>query len=319
MQIKKLVFAPLFLSLIATLYYLFKIVLDRYMEVFFGTLGGLQELGLLALIICAISLSYCLYITLTQNVKYYLILAVFGSFVPFLFLVPQLALVACVGLLISLSITYFNLQTNLKTYTNFQPVNILASPVKTLNTLLILTLCAVFYFHSNSVIQREGFKIPEPMVDWAIDLSLKQSGIPVKGERYLAQIPTLSQEQVNLLKSNPELLKQYGLNPEDLDSLTPSITQPNKNAVRNIPSLPTSNIKDIIKAQITDTLDQIVSPYLFAIPIVLAFLFYSIISFALWIISFLLNPTLLLIFYILERTGFIHFEKEMREVKKIVI
>lgn len=324
MNIKKVIFAPLFLGLTATLYYLFKLVLDKHLEVFLGEWGGMQELGLIALVIIFLSLTYCLYITFTQSVKYFAPLAISGSLTPFIFLKPEFALIASVGFLISFSIVYFNLQTSLKTYINFQPVNLLSTPVKTLNTLLVLSLAICFYFQSNTIIQKEGFKIPEPVIDWAIDLSMKGASIPVKGEKYLAQIPALNQEQINSLKQNPEILKQYGLDPKDLDELTPTVNSSSninqsQNALNITPKLPGGNLKDMLKAQITDSLDQIVKPYLFAIPIVLAFLFYSIAGFALWILSFFLSLTILLIFFILEKTGFIRFDKEMREVKKMVV
>lgn len=318
--IKKLLLAPLFLSLLLTLFYLYKLVLDKYLEVFLGKWGGIQELGLIALVIIFASLTYCLYISFAQDIKYHFILAVIGSFIPFIFLQPPLALIAGIGFLISLSIAYFNLSTNLKTYVNFAPVNLLSSPVKTLNTLLLLSLTLVFYFHSNSIIQQKGFKLPEPIIDWAIELSLQGTNIPVKGEKYLAQAPTLTQDQINLLKENPQLLEQFGLKASDLDQLTPTtVNSPAPNPVQIIPSLPTANLRDIIKAQITDSLERIIKPYLLAIPIILAFLFYSLVSLCLWILSFFLSPTILLIFYLFEKTGFIKFEKEMREVKKMVV
>lgn len=304
MSVKKLLFAPLFLSLILTLTYLFKLVLDKYLEVFFGEWGGMLELGIIALVIVFAGLSYCLYITFTADVKYYLALAVLGSLTPFIFLKSSLALIAGIGFFISLSVAFFNLSTNLKTYVNFAPVNLLSSPVKTLNTLLLLSLALVFYFHSNSIIQTRGFKLPEPIIDWAIDLSMQGANIPVKGEKYLAQLPTLSQEQINLLKQNPEILKQYGLDPKDLDEVIP---------------IPGMNLKDILKKQISDSSDQMIKPYLFAIPLILAFMFYSYVSLSLWIFSIFLSPTILLIFYILEKTGFVKFEKEMREVRKMVV
>lgn len=308
MLIKKLLFAPGFLSLSLTLFYLYKLVLDKYLEVFFGEWDGMYELGIIALVIMLSSLSYCLYVSFTQDVKYYLALAVSGSFTPFIFLKPDLALIACIGFLMSLSVAYFNLLGSLKTYVNFQPVNLLSSPVKTLSTLFLLSLTIVFYFHSNSIIQRDGFKIPETIIDWAINLSMQGANIPVKGEKYLAQLPTLNQEQINLLKENPEVLKQYGLNPEDLDQLD------------NIsPQLPGADLKGLLKTQIADSLDGMLKPYLFAIPVLLAFLFYSLVSFALWIFSVFLSPTILLIFYIFEKTGFLKFEKEIREVKKMVV
>lgn len=324
MSIKKLLFAPVFLSLLLTLFYLYKLVLDKYLEVFFGEWGGMYELGLIALVIMLSSLSYCIYISFTRDVKYYLPVAIIGSLTPFIFLNPSLALIACIGIFASTSFAYFSLKESFKTYVNFQPVTLLASPIKTLSTLLLLSLTLVFYFHSNSIIQKHGFKIPDQVVDWAIDLSMKGT-LPVKGEKYLAQLPTLNQEQINLLKQSPEVLKQYGISAKDLDQLTPAenstskIQPSNQNAINISPQLPGLNLKDVIKTQINSSLDQMIKPYLFAIPMILAFLFYSLVSFALWVFSIFLSPAILLIFYIFEKTGFIKFEKEMREVRKMVV
>lgn len=318
MSAKKLLFAPLFLSFLVILSYLFRVVLNKHLDIFFGAWGGLYEVGLIAIVMILASLTYCLYVTFTQDIKYYLVLAILGSLTAFTFLKPSLAIVAGIGFFVSLSIVYFTLLSNLKTYINFQPVNLLSSPIKTLNTLLLLSLTLVFYFHSNSIIQTQGFKIPEPIIDWAIDLSMQDANIPVRGEKYLAQLPTISQDQLDLLKQNPQVLEQFGINPADLDAITPSTqTQsPVQSTLQNIPGV---NLRDAVKSQINASLDQVIKPYLFAIPMFLAFLFYSLGSFVLWILSIFLSPTILLIFSILEKSGFIRFDKEMREVKKIVI
>lgn len=274
--IKKIVFVPVFLILLATVIYFYQPILNQYLEIFFSKYGGLYEFGILAIILTLASLSYCLYITLTQNIKFASPVVIAALFIPFIFLKPQLALIIGIGLFLSLTITYFTLQIALKNYVNFQPGKLLTSPIKTLNTLIVLTLAFGYFLNANSIIQTQGFKIPDTLVDWAIDLSLNQASVPVKGEKYLAQLPTLTH-------------------------------------------LPQANLKDIMKAQISDSLDQLIKPYLFAIPLILAFLFYSLVSFCLWIIGMFINPLILLIFYIFEKTNFIKFDKEMREVKKIVI
>lgn len=318
--IKKFFFAPLFLASIVILFYDYKLILDKYLEVFFGDWGGLYDLGILAIILTLASFFYCIYITFTQDIKYVFLVVLAAALIPFIYLNSALSIVLAIGFSLSMILTYFNLMTNLKSYVTFLPINLLGGPIKTLTTVLLISLSVGFYFHSNTIIQTQGFKIPDPVVDWAIDLTLNQSNIPVRGEKYLAQAPT--QEQIEMLKQNPDLLEQFGLNPDDLDQFiideNPS-QSPNQNAINLIPSLPTANIKDIVKAQISNSLDQIFKPYLFAIPMVLAFLFYSITSFALWIISIFLNPLILLIFYIFEKSGFIKFTTETRVVKKLVI
>lgn len=322
--VKKITFAPLFILLIAVTFYFYKIILDRYLDIYFGSYGGLYEFGLLSIPLLLTGLTYCLFVTFTQDFKYAFGIAVIAVLTLFIFLPANLSLVIACGILISLIVGYFNLQTELKSYVNFLPAKILKNPIKLINTFLLLSLTFGYFLHANSIIQSKGFKIPDSIIDWAIDLSLQGQNIPVKGVKYLAQLPTLTQDQINLLKQNPEVLKQYGLNPADLDQLVPeanskSMKTPNQNAVQVIPSISGMNLKDIIKAQIADSLDQMIKPYLFAIPFVLAFLFYSLASFCLWIASMFINPIIFLLFYIFEKTGFLKYETEMREVKKIIV
>lgn len=319
---KKIFFALVFLILIIALIYSYKPVLDSYLDIFFSIYGGLYEFGILAIILTLASLSYCLYITFTQDIKFAAPVALTSLIIPFIFLKPQLAFVIGIGIFSSLAVVYFTLLASLKNYVNFQGANLLAGPIRTLNTLVLLTLTFGFFLHTNSIIAAQGFKIPNALIDWAVNLSLSQAGIPVKGEQYLAQAPTLTQEQINLLKQNPQVLEQYGISRKDLDALAPQQSSQkslNQNKVNIVPAIPGANIKDIIKAQISNSLDQIIKPYLFAVPAILAFLFYSLVGFCLWLLSIFLNPLIMLIFYILEKTGFIKFDKEMREVKKIVV
>jgi hypothetical protein len=321
--VKKLIFAPLFLAFTISTLYFYKIILIKYLDVYFGNYGGIYEFALLSLPLMFIGLTYCLFVTFTQDFKYAIGGAIIAGLTPFLFLNTNLSIVISAGLLISFILAFFNLQSELRSYTNFQSAKLLKSPIKLLNTFILLTLTFGYFLNANSIIQTQGFKIPDSLMDWAIDLSLKGQGIPVKGVKYLAQIPTLSQEQINLLKQNPDILKQYGLDP-DVDELVPaenttSAKSSNKNAIQVIPSLPGTNLKDIIKAQMSTALDAMIKPYLFAIPMILAVLFYSLAGFTLWFFSLFLSPILTIIFSILEKTGFVKYEKEMREVKKIII
>ena len=321
--VKKLIFAPLFLVLITTSIYFYKLILDQYLNVFFTNWGGLYEFSLMAIPLILASLSYCLFVTFTQDIKYALTISAITALTPFAFLNINLSLVLAIGFLISLTIVYFNLQSILRSYTNFQPTQLLKGPIKLLNVFLLLTFTFGYYLNANAIIQKDGFKIPDSLIDWAVNMSLSsQQSMLLQGDKkYLAQV--LTSEQIELLKQNPAILQQYGLTPEDLDSLssqtTPQATQGSSSQTPIQTIAPTGNMKNLLKTQINSMLDQTLKPYQFAIPIILAFMFYSLASLILWILSFLLSPLLQLIFYIFEKTGFIKFEKEMREVKKIVI
>ena len=324
-QMKKIAFTPLAVILWIGILFSYQSILNQYLDVFFRPYGGLVEFATLAAFILGFSISYSLFVTLSQSLKYTLPFIFLISLTPFIFLSSDLSLVLMIGFLIILTLAFFNFQTNLKTYINFKPTEILNSPIRILNTLTVFSLSFGFYFHTNTIIQTQGFKLPEPLIDWAIDLSLKQNNPAVLGEKYLAQIPMLTSEQLQLLKQNPQILESYGLNSDDLDqyiqdSLSDEPVSPNQKAVTLNPGslIPQANLRDIIKAQISDSLDAIIQPYLFAIPVILAFMFYSLTSLTLWLLSFFIAPLLILIFYLLEKSGFIKFVTEMREVKKII-
>lgn len=319
--IKKLLFSPLFLISITVSLYFYKPILDKYLDVFFGAWGGLYEFSLLTIPIFFSSLCFVLFVTFTQDFKYALVIAIISAFIPFAFLPTNLSLVIGIGIILSLTIVYFNLQSALRAYINFQPSTLPTPSIKMLNTFLLLTLTAGFYLNANSIIQTQGFKLPDSLIDWAVDMSIASSGMNFKGEKqYLAQ--ALTPEQIELLKQNPQILQQYGLKPEDLDALNQTQkTQPASETKSSSPSsnATTSGLKDTLKNQINNMLEQTIKPYLFVIPILLAFMFYSLGSLILWFFSLFLSPLISLIFSIFEKSGFVRFEKEMREVKKIVI
>jgi len=322
--LKKVIFAPLFLVLITCSIYFYKLVLIAYLDVFFGTYGGLYEFSLLAIPLVFASLAYCLFITFTQDFKYTFVLILLTALIPFAFLDLYLSIVIGIGLVISLTIVYFNLQTNLRSYVNFKPTDLLKGPIKLLNTFILLTLTFGYFLNANSIIQTQGFKIPDSLIDWAVDMSMSSQSMNFKGEKYLLA-QALTPEQVELLKQNPALLQQYGLKPEDLDALaaptsTQQTTQTKTSRPETSPSLqPQGNMKNLIKTQINNMLDQTLKPYFFVIPILLAFMFYSLASLITWLLTLLLSPFIQLIFSLFEKSGFIKYEKEMREVKKIVI
>ena len=320
--IKKLIFAPLFLVLLTTSIYFYKLILDAYLEVYFGTYGGLYEFALLAIPLSLATLSYSLFITFTQDFKYALVIAIIASLIPFAFLNLNLSIVISIGIIISLIIVYFNLQTSLRSYINFQATTLLKGPIKLLNVFILLTLTFGYFLNANSIIQTQGFKLPDSLIDWAVTMSMSSQNMNFKGVKY--QIAQLTSDQIELLKQNPAILEQYGYKPEDLDALTPidsqpsTATTPNSNTTQAVP-LPQGNLKEILKTQINTMLDQTLKPYLFVIPILLAFMFYSLASLILWLLTLLLSPIIQLIFFIFEKSNFIKFATETREVKKIII
>lgn len=84
--------------------------------------------------------------------------------------------------------------------------------------------------------------------------------------------------------------------------------------------MPQQNLpSELIKPMITEQLQNIIKPYQNIIPAILALLLFLTLQSFVAILGIFLSPIIWLIFYILEKTNFIHFETEMREVKKLVV
>lgn len=76
---------------------------------------------------------------------------------------------------------------------------------------------------------------------------------------------------------------------------------------------------DLIKQTVKDQIQNLIKPYLNIIPAVLALLLFITLQSLTSIMNLLIHPLLWIIFYILEKTGFIKFTEETRLVKKMVI
>lgn len=87
----------------------------------------------------------------------------------------------------------------------------------------------------------------------------------------------------------------------------------------SIPPELLSPSSDLIKSQVKETLEKALIPYAhFIAPALSVALFFTLQSIN-SIFSWLINPLLKLIFYILEKTGFVKFETEMKQAKKLII
>lgn len=76
---------------------------------------------------------------------------------------------------------------------------------------------------------------------------------------------------------------------------------------------------NLIKQTLKDQIQNLIKPYLNFIPAVLALLLFISLQSIASVINLLLHPLLWIIFYVLEKTGFIKFTTEMRPVKKMVM
>ena len=161
-SLKKIIFGSLFLILITSSIYFYKLILDKYLDVFLGPFAGLYEFSFLAITLFFTSLIYCLFVTFTQDIKYALTLALISTLTPFALLSFNLGLVLGFGIFISLVVTYYNLQTNLRSYITFKASAILKGPINLLSTFILsLTIkkisCVVYLqaLHKNLIHQKD--------------------------------------------------------------------------------------------------------------------------------------------------------------------
>jgi len=154
----------------------------------------------------------------------------------------------------------------------------------------------------NKVIAEDGFVIPESLIDSAMKFVPTDS----ESDNSSSSLPSPSSEQLAILKQNPDLLKQSGLDPKILDSLSPG-----KSAK--------TTTQDIVKQTLQAQVQTMIKPYINFIPAILTVLFFIILQSLTSLIGLLIYPLLWLTFYILEKTGYIKFTEEQRTVRKMII
>lgn len=303
--VKKLVFAPLFLIAFIFLIYQLNPLFSSYDLIFTLSLNTATQLIMLSALILLSSLLFVLFATFAQDWKLILPIGILSSLIPLVLINPSVGAILTVGTLFTLLLTYLILESSLKSYLTFTPSSILGPPIRHLSTLLVLIMSVSFYLSTNKIIGEKGFEIPDSLIDSALELT--SSSLP-STEAEQPTLPQIPPEQIALLKQNPDLIKQYGLDPKILDSLdqpaSKTSTKPDQN---------------LIKQAVKDQLQNVIKPYLAFVPAALAVLLFitleSIVSF----LTILIYPLLWLIFYILEKSGFVKFVTETRSVKKMVI
>lgn len=305
---KKLAFAPLFLISFATLIYQLTFLLASYDFIFSLSVSTLIQLIMIAILTSISGLFFSIFVTLAADWRLILGVGISAALMPLLFLDINLAFVFIVGVLVSLLLTYLSLNTALKSYLTFKPEALLGPAIRHLSGLLILAFCLIFFLSTNKIIAQNGFQIPDSLIDTALKMTpletITEQNSPA------SQLPTISQEQIELLKQNPELLRQSGLDPSILDTLN----QPQSKA-----GPPQNMTQDLIKQTVKDQIQTLLKPYQNFIPASLAVILFLTLQALTSFVSLLIYPLLWIIFYILEKTGFVKFEVEQRPVKKLVV
>lgn len=304
--LKKVVFAPFFLIIFALLISQLVPVTKSYDFIFSLSSDTLISLLIVAGLIALSSFFFALLVTLAFDFRLVLAVGITASLIPLIFTSPALGIVWVVADFISFLLTFLSLDVSLKSYLSFQPSTLLGPAIRQLSGLLILSFCIIYFFSTSKLIAQNGFQIPDSLIETA----LKMTPMNTSSQKPAPQLPDISPEQLELLKQNPQVLEQYGLDPKMLDTLS----NPSKTS-----QTPAQLGTDLIKQTVKDQIQGFIKPYLSFIPAILAVLLFLTLQSLTSILNLLVYPLLWLTFLILEKTGFIRFTTEMRPVKKLIV
>lgn len=305
--LKKLIFVPLFLVSLISLAYLLNPFLKSYDFVFSYSANTIINLVSISALIFTSSLLFVLLATIADDWRISIPVALIGSLVSFIFIDYSLAFVLSAGIFLSLLFANLNLNVALQSYLQFKPSHVLGPSIRHLSEVLILALCITYFFSASRIIAQAGFQIPDTLIDAAYGLYKSASPNIQQTETALTQ---LTPEQQDLLRKNPDLIRQSGLDPKMIENLL----NPQKNTESPL-NLVDTTIKQTLKEQV----QNFIKPYTNLIPAGLSVLLFFSLQFFVSIMNILTSLLLWLIFQVLEKTGFVKFEITMREVKKLIV
>jgi len=237
----------------------------------------------------------------------------------------SLALVATVFLALLFSTT--QIAGEIKNYIKVSPTKIFPPNVRRLLFLLALGLSVGFGFQYSQKIQREGFTLPESLVNQALTPVIKiletQLGNQIEqqfGEKFEAQIGTRDQEEIlKFLRGElTETLgeggggrQQFGLTPENLNLEEIEIGPGGKLDL----SKATSGMKENLMKQIGTFID----PYIKFVPIIAALALFAFLQFLGLIATYLVAPLITAVVWLLKKVGFAYLEEEQVTVERLKI
>jgi hypothetical protein len=243
---KKLLLIPfLFLSLYAALHLYLPISTSTTL-IFSLSPSVMQQLLLLGGSILLFSLLFLVFVSLSQDWRIVtpvmILLAALAAV-----LVPNLpGYILGLGLFFILSLVFATVLTKLTTYITFDAPILFSSPIKMLSMLCCIVLAASYFVSINNIIVKQGFTIPDTLIDQALKMSPQLSNTTSMEEdekSELIQLPTISDEQLSLIKKNPALYQQYGVTPEMIQLIEDQKKNPSKDLIAQ----PT--VKNLVKSQ----------------------------------------------------------------------
>lgn len=311
MIIKKLLFSlPFLLSFLAFLLNFKPFLKNPTLLLELNSNVIFQSIYLVIFLLLA-NLFLAILITLAPNWKICLPVFGLGALSSFFILPPLWGFLLAPALLLAFSLNYYLLGKKLAGYLSFQPIPLLSPFIKQTTILILLVITIIFYLAVDIKIKEDGFTVPDSLIETSMKMIPKETSFNVFSQENQEPLNladfNITPQQIEELKKNPEVLKQYGLDPALLDELT----NPQANNESPSPNL----IRTMVKSQ----LQSFIKPYQGYIPIILAALFFLSLSWISSLLMIIVNILLIVIFWALKIAGFTNYQTETREVQKLII
>lgn len=303
---KKLLFAPFFLLFLAFTNFQALPFFLKPSSIFSLDTSILLSLVFLSLGVLFTSFFFVLFVSIANSWKVISPTIFLGGVLSLVIISSTPGYFLAVGAIFSGFLVAFSLSKTLKSYLNFIPSTLFIPSIKNFTKLFCIVLSITLFLAAREA-NIKTFEVPDSIIDAA--LKATPGAIDITQEKTQApSLPKIDPSQIALLKQNPSLLKQYGITPQELDSLTNP-----KNSTQPL------DTGALLKDQVKKEVASMIEPYGAFIPLFLGItLFITVSSFAA-LGTILLYPLLPLIFSLLEKVKVIKFTTEQRTVKKMVV
>lgn len=305
--LKKLIFAPLFLLSFILLISQLNPLLSSHNFIFALSLESLIQLVKIAALFISSALFFALFATIASDWKIILPVLGMAALMPLFFMPLNPAIIFSFLCAVSFLLAWLSLANTLKSYLTFNAPALIGPSVRTASALLIISFSIIYFLASSKTISQTAFEIPDSLIDAALKMTPPEQ---TAGEKNAGGLPdiNITPEQIEMVRKNPQIIKQYGLDPKILDTLTPN----KQSAVKDLG-------KNMIKQSVKDQIQKIIEPYQNLIPVVLTLLLFFTLQSLTGLINFSIYPLVWLMFLILEKIDYIKFEVEQRPVKKLIV
>ncbi len=175
--IKKLIFAPVFLLILAVTCFYLSPLFRSYDLLFSLNRDTFIQVLTICMLFLTSGLFFTLFITLSQDWKFIAPVILISAITPLVSMPQPQSWVMAAGIIAICVFTLLSLNNKLKSYLTFQPTALLIPSIKTFASLLALVASFGFYLSASSQIKQTGFTIPDSIIDVAIK-AIPQPDIP---------------------------------------------------------------------------------------------------------------------------------------------